>query len=196
MKRAFSLLEVLVAVALTALALLLFAQILLPLARSSRTAIQRQELSQLAFLISQRVLADLQSCTPGAITLPDSPTGDTQSFSVQPLVQVGVSGKPIFSDTLWLYRVDLRRGTLERKAHRPVGLRIDQPTRWTPQQLESFWQTSATDSRRLVAGVLTQWTLRCLHPQRPAQLQCRFQLTQGSQNYTFDEVVALRNGGL
>ena len=194
MRRAFSLLEVMVAAALSLVLLLILTQALIPIMRSSSKAVEHMELSQLAHSLSQRILEDLQSAPFTAIHFP--PAGSQTHFAVQPLERTTASGRPVYSDSLCVYSLDLDRGRLLRKLCFPVDLPLDHPSPFTAAQLGVFFQASPQPSRTLVAEGLREFSLARLSSQRAQMIRLQFLLKAHSRQYRFDEVVALRNGDL
>ncbi len=187
MKRAFTLLEVMVAGALSFMLLVVLTQALIPLMRHTSQSMEHLELSQLTHKISQRLLEDLQSAPPSAIHF------GPEEWAVQPLERITATGRPVYEDGLIVYSLRLEQGQLWRKRCNPDDLSLDHPTRFTPAQLDNFFQASAQPARTLVSEVLREFSLAPL-PQRPQMVQLSFLLRGHSKQYRFDEVVALRNG--
>ena len=185
MKRAFSLLEVMVAGALSLMLLLVLTQALIPIMGHTSQSMVHLELSQLAHKISQRLLEDLQSAPSAALHF------GPQQWAVQPLERTTASGRPVYQDGLIIYSLQLEQGRLTRKRCNPAELSLDRPARFTQTQLDDFFQASAQPARTLVSGVLREFSLTPLSPQ---MVQLRFLLGAHSKQYRFDEVVALRNG--
>jgi len=194
MKRGFSLLEVMVAAALSLVLLLVLTQALIPIMRSSSRAVDHMELSQLTNNISQRLLEDLQSAPFPAIQFP--PTGNQTYFAVQPLERTTASGRPVYSEFLCVYSLNLDRGQLIRKRCYPTDLPLDHPSPFTAVQLGDFFQASPQPARTLVSEVLREFSLARVSPQRSQMIRLKFVLRSNSKQYNFDEVVALRNGDL
>lgn len=192
MKRAFSLLEVIVAGALSLLLLVVLTRTLIPIMRHSRQSVAQLELSQLAHLISQRLLEDLQSAPSSAIHLPSS--GSPTLFAIQPLERTTATGRPVYQDGLYIYSLRLEQGLLSRRLCTPADLSLDHPGRFTETQLNDFYLSAQQPARVLVSRVLREFSLTALSPHRPQMIHFHFLLGNNSKEYRFDEVVALRNG--
>lgn len=115
-RRAFGLLETLMAMALLLILLTLLAQVLVPMGRGTRRGATQIELQQLAQVAMDRLAADLSSAPRAGINLvpPTNPASDPTLLSIQPLTTVTSTGGQEWSTTLFLYRHD----PVERKLYR------------------------------------------------------------------------------
>lgn len=181
-RRAFTLLEVSVASTLGLLALLVLVWTLIPISRSSARTLEQLELSRLTHLASQRLLEDLQSAPPSAISWPIQ-----GYFSLHPLERTTASARPVYASN-WIGYCTLDH-SLRRKLVTASGLPLDSGHLPSLAELTSAFDSGG--SKLLIAGWLHEF-----HLQRVGQrsLQLRLVLRAGQQSYGFDEVVALRNG--
>jgi type II secretory pathway pseudopilin PulG len=192
MKRAFSLLEVLVAGFLGLMALLVLTQVLIQVMRSSGKAVEMLELSQVAQSISQRISEDLQTAPAAAIALQSS----QGTFSIQPLDRTTATGKPIYSSEIRIYLFDLKQGKLQRKLCPVSSLPLEHPTQFSPAQLSQHFQASTRPARYLANGLIKEFNLERLSAERSDMIKLQFSLGLHSRHYSHQEVIALRNGDL
>ena len=193
-RRAFTLLEIMVASSLGFLVLAILVLALVPLLQSSRTSLQKLELSQTSLRIRQRLIEDLQSVPPLAINYPAP--GPVSHFSLQPVDQVSSTGTTVYANALIVYELDLPNGRLSRRECRPSGLAIDYPNSYNESQLQTFFTQSNLPARVLAAGILTQFQLTSMTSQRQQLKNLHLELQGGGQKFSWDETIALRNGNL
>lgn len=192
MKRGLTLVEVLVAAGIALVILLLLSKVLISIVRSSNSAVENLELSQVGQALSQRIIDDLQTAPRQAIRLP----GAHRLFSIQSLERTTATGKPIYSPNLLVYWVELDKGRLSRRICRPAALPLDRPSLLEPGQLTLEFQRSSEPTRILVGGLLKKFQLWRPTPERADLLELSFELQLNSKIHQHTEVVALRNGDL
>ena len=187
-----SLIEIMVAAVLGLLALSILTSALVPMMRNTQRSMQRFELSQLAHIASHRLSEDLQSAPSRAIGLPNG----SSHFCVQSVQKVTDTGKPVFSDELSVYSVDLAKGRLSRKLCKPADLTLDAPTNYTSTQLADFSNNLAGSTRILLKDCLKEFELKAAAPNTPELLQLKFRLQSNLGSYSVEETLALRNSEL
>lgn len=102
--RAFSLLEVLMVMALTVILLALLAQVLIPMGKGSRKGAQQIELQQVGQVALDRLVADLSLAPLEGVTLiKPATTGARTLLAVQQLADVTATGGQQWKTTLNVY---------------------------------------------------------------------------------------------
>lgn len=195
-RRGFTILETLVAATLGILALSILTGTLIPMMRTSRRCMGHLQLSQLAHLTSLHLSNDLQSARPDGIQIPAWAAPATGHFCLQPVQQVTDTGKVVLADHLILYRVEVATGSLTRRLCKPPDLALDSPTAYSPLQLADFAQSLPGQSRILLHGVLSEFDLHWISGQRKELVRLKYLLKSNDSQYSFEEVIALRNGNL
>ena len=197
MKRGgFSLLEMLVAAVLALLVLTILTSALIPVMRNTQRSMQRFELSQLAKSASARLLADLQSAPPAAVALPKGGTAADSYLAIQSIQKVNDTGRPIYSDELMVYRIDLASKNLTKKICKPTDLSLERPFNYSPTQLADFHKNRPGSVRVLLNGTLREFELIAPVEGRPDLLRLRLSLESSLGHYTLEESIALRNSQL
>lgn len=190
--RGLTLIEVMVATVLGLLALSILTSALIPMMRNTQRSMQRFELSQVAQIASHRLSEDLQSAPPRSIGLPNG----SSYFYVQSVQKVTDTGKPVFSDQLILYSVDLAKGRLSRKLCKPADLSLDGSSSYTPAQLADFSSNLAGSTRILFSDCLKEFELKAASLNTPELIQLKFHLQSNLGSYSVEETLALRNSEL
>lgn len=149
--RGFTLLEVLVAAGLGALALTLVVQLLVPIMRISSRETNRAELQQAATVVLDKLLDDLGDSTPTSLVVV-APTPDETLLCAHRITGVEPNGSQQWSPELVLYAWTKTSGALRRKTV-PVPPGQAAPWRPNPAELRNFAADSNLPERRLALGV-------------------------------------------
>lgn len=149
--RAFTLLEVLVAAGLGALALTLVVQLLVPIMRISGRQTNRAELQQTATVVLDKLLDDVGDSTPASLVVV-APTPDETLLSAHRVVGVESDGSQRWADELVLYSWNKPSGVILRKTV-PVPSGQVAPWRPNPADLRGFAADGSLPERRLALGV-------------------------------------------
>ena len=161
--RAFTLIELMVALLLGGLVLGVIAFLLLSAMRVSATGGTRVELQQAAAISAERLARDLQKTPLAGVTINNQ--SDLFTLTIHPLAGVGLDGQQQWSDRLLLYRWQQSEGKLELREI-DIGAR-DTVLRPTGAQIQSWLGDTSIQPRTLASEV----TLIELNSADPATMQ-------------------------
>lgn len=152
MRRAFTLVEVMLGSTLGLMLLGIFVMILIPLVRYGSWTSGRATLVQAAVLLGDRLGSDLQRATLSGVTI------DSGAIAIHPIAGATDSGTAVWDSELVLYDWDQTRGDLLRCPWSPTDPNVSVgPMRVTAADIRSAM--SANQPHRLVQGIVKDFSV-------------------------------------
>lgn len=206
----FTLLEMVVAGALTLIVFGLFFSVLAPVMHSSGRESVQVELQQLGLIASEKIINDLQASTPGGLTFL-VPTDDTEPSGValHRIEDVNSDGLQVWEDHLVVYYWDRDSSRLYRKEWPPTPPDFSEPvltSRATVLDRAELWQVVVTPNgtERVLAAHVTDFVLQPANNPtgvgQPLQLHLELEAevpgTERLERFELDQQIYIRNATL